>query len=81
MISKDDDYYVKAECSQSKKDDRVLLMFNLEINDPTKAEALNSQNFVCQVTGIVYEVEEFRSPVSVKQCYNCQSFGHLAKTC
>ena len=56
-------------------------MFRLEINDPTEAEALISQNLVCQVTGIVYEVEEFRSLVSVKQCYNCQSFGHSAKTC
>ena len=28
----------------------------------------------------MYEVE-FRSPVSVKQCYNCQSLGHSAKTC
>ena len=26
-------------------------------------------------------MEEFRSPVSVQQCWNCQSFGHLAKTC
>ena len=26
-------------------------------------------------------MEEFRSPVSVKQCYNSQSFGHSAKTC
>ena len=26
-------------------------------------------------------MEEFQSPVSVKQCYNCQSFGHSDKTC
>ena len=56
-------------------------MFRLEINDPTETEALISQNLVCQVTGIVYEVEEFRSPVSVTQCYNCQCFGHSAKNC
>ena len=56
-------------------------MFRLAIDNPTGAEALNSQNLVCQVTGIVYEVEEFRSPVLVKQCYNCQSFRHSAKTC
>ena len=64
---------------KSKKDDRVLPMFRLEINDPTEAEALISQNLVCQVTGIVYEVKELRSPVLVMQCYNCQSFGHSAK--
>ena len=34
-------------------------MFRLEINNPTEAEALISQNLVCQVTGIVYEVENF----------------------
>ena len=26
-------------------------------------------------------MEGFRSPVSVTQCYNCQSFGHSAKNC
>ena len=51
--------YAKAECLKSKKDNRVLPIFQLETNDPTKAEALMSQNLVCQVTGIVYEVEEF----------------------
>ena len=39
------------------------------------------QVLVCQITGIVYKVEEFRSPVSVTQCYNCQSFGHSAENC
>ena len=53
--------YAKAERLKSKKDGRVLPMFRLEINDPTEAEALISQNLVCQATGIVYEVEEFRS--------------------
>ena len=33
----------------------------IEINDPVEAEALISQNLVCQITGIVYKVEEFRS--------------------
>ena len=55
-------------------------MIRPEINDATEADALISQNFVCQVIGIVYEVEEFPSPDSVKQCYNCQSSGHSVKT-
>ena len=45
-------------------------MFRIEINDPTEAEALSSQNLVCQVTDIVYKVEEFRSPVLVRQYFN-----------
>ena len=73
--------YAKAERLKSKKDGRVLSIFQLEITDPTEAEALISQNLVCNVTGIVYKVEEFRALISVMQCYNCQSFGHSAKTC
>ena len=26
-------------------------------------------------------MEEFRTPISVQQCYNCQCFGHTPKTC
>ena len=33
------------------------------------------------MTSIVYKVEEFRSPVLVTQCFNCQSFSHSAKNC
>ena len=73
--------YAKAERLKSKKDGRVLPIFQLEISDPAKAEALLSQNLVCNVTGIVYKVEEFRQPVSVRQCFNCQCFGHSAQNC
>ena len=73
--------YAKAECIKRKKDGRVFPIFRFEINNPTEAEALISQNLVCQVTGIVCQVEEFQSPVSVMQCFNCQSFGHSTKNC
>ena len=73
--------YAKAERYKSKRDGRVLPMFQLEISDPAEAEALLSQNLICNVTGIVYKVEEFRQPVSVRQCFNCQCFGHLAQNC
>ena len=59
----------------------VLQMFKLEIKDEAEAEALISQNLTCHITGIIYKVEEFRSPVSVQQCWNCQSFGHSTKIC
>ena len=36
---------------------------------------------MCNVTGIVQKVEEFRQPVSVRQCFNCQCFGHSAQNC
>ena len=35
--------YAKADCLKSKKDGRVLSIFQLEINDPDEAEALLSQ--------------------------------------
>ena len=73
--------YAKAGRLKSKKDGRVLPIFQLEITDPDEAEALLSQNLACNVTGIVYKVEEFRAPISIMQCYNCQCFGHSAKTC
>ena len=73
--------YVKAERLTSKKDGGVLQMFKLEIKDEAEAEALISQNLTCHITGIIYKVEGCRSPVSVQQCWNCLSFGHLAKTC
>ena len=46
--------YAKAERLKSKTDGRVLPIFQLEINDPTEAETLISQNLVCNVTGIVH---------------------------
>ena len=56
-------------------------MFKLEIKDEAEAEALISQNLTCHITGIIYKIGEIRSPVSVQLCWNCQSFGHSAKTC
>ena len=74
--------YAKAERLKGQKDDRVLPIFQLDISDPDEAEALLSKNLACNITGIVvYQVEEFRKPVSVMQCFNCQSFGHSAKNC
>ena len=73
--------YAKAERLKSKKDGRVLPIFKLGISDPAEAEALISENLMCNVTGIVCQVEEFRRLISVTQCFNCQSFGHSAKNC
>ena len=56
-------------------------MFKLETKDDTEAEALIIENLTCPITGIIYRVEEFRIPISVQQYWNCQSFGHSAKTC
>ena len=39
--------YAKADRLKSKKDGRVLPIFQLEISDPDEAEALLSQNLIC----------------------------------
>ena len=56
--------YAKAERLKIEKDGRVLPIFQLDINDHDEAEALLSQNLACNVTGIVYKVEEFRAPTA-----------------
>ena len=58
--------YAKAERLTSKKDGRAIQMFKWEIKDEAEAEALISQNLTCHITGIIYKIEEFRSPVSVQ---------------
>ena len=66
--------YAKAERLKSKKDGRALPIFR-----PYQSRGSRFTKF--SLPSIVYEAEELRSPVSVTQCYNCQSFGHLAKNC
>ena len=73
--------HAKAERMISKRDGRKLQMFQIELSGSAEAEALISNNLTCPQTGIIFKVEEFRSPISVQQCYNCQHFGHSAKNC
>ena len=42
-------------------------MFQLdhELKDSAKAEAIISKNLTCPQTGIIFKVEEFRTPVLV----------------
>ena len=41
-------------------------MFRLGFNNFAKAKALSLENFTCQVIGIIYEVEEFWSHISIQ---------------
>ena len=56
-------------------------MFKLETKGDTEAVALITEKLACPITGIIKRVEEFRTPISVQQSWNCQNFGHSAKTC
>ena len=73
--------HTKAERMKSKREGRMLQMFQIELSDPAEAEAIISSKVTCPQTGIIFKVEEFRAPISVQQCYNCQNFGHSAKNC
>ena len=73
--------YAKADRLTSKKDGRVLEILKLEIKDDAKAKDWITENLTCPITGIIYRVKEFRTPIFVQQWSNCQSFGHQAKTC
>ena len=37
--------------------------------------------FMCQKTGIIFKVEEFRTMPSILQCFKCQGFVHMAPNC
>ena len=63
---------------KSRRDGRSL---QIELKDPAEAEAVISDNLTCPQTGIIFKVEEVVTQISVRQCYNRQNFGHLAKTC
>ena len=56
-------------------------MFQIELKDPAEAEAIVSNNLTCLQTGIIFKVEKFRALILVRQCCNCQNFGHSAKNC
>ena len=43
--------------------------------------ALISAKFVCQKTGIIFKVEEFRTTPSIQQCVKCQDFGNKTPNC
>ena len=73
--------YAKAERMKSRRDGRSIQMFQIELKDPGEGEAIISENLTCPQIGIIFKVEEFRAPVSVRQCYNFQNFGHLAENC
>ena len=66
---------------KSRRDGRSLQMFQIELKNPAEAEATISNNITCSQTGIIFKVEEFRAPISVPQCYNCQNCGHSITHC
>ena len=73
--------HAKAERMKSKRTGRDLPFIKLKCDDPNQAEALISGGLICQKTGIIFKVEEFRITPSIQQCFKCQGFGHKALNC
>ena len=71
----------EAERMTSKRSGRDLPFIKIKCDDPKQAEALISGGFICQKTGIIFKVEEFRTTPSIQQCFKCQGFGHKAPNC
>ena len=71
--------YIKDENMKSRKDGRSLKMFQLELKYPAEVKALISENLTCRQTGIIFKVEDFRAPILVRQCCNCQKFRTLGQ--
>ena len=73
--------HAEAERMKSNRTGKDLSFIKIKSDDPKQAEALISGGFVCQKTGIIFRVEEFKRTPSILQCYKCQGFGHKAPNC
>ena len=73
--------HAEAERMTSKRSGRDLPFIKIKCDDPKQAEALILGGFICQKTGIIFKVEEFRTTPSIQQCFKCQGFGHKAQNC
>ena len=73
--------HAEAERMKSKRTGKDLPFIKIKSDDPKQAEALPSGGLVCQKTGIIFRVEEFKTTPSILQCFKCQGFGHKALNC
>ena len=64
-----------------KEQVKTCHFIKIKSDDPKQAEALISGGLICQKTGIIFKVEEFRITPSFQQCFKCQDFGHKAQNC
>ena len=66
---------------KSKRSGKELPFIKIKSDDPKQTQALISGGLVCQKTGIIFRVEEFKTTPSILQCFKCQGFGHKAPNC
>ena len=73
--------HAESERMKSKRSGRDLLFIKIKFDNVKQAEALISGELICQKTGIIFKVEEFRTTPSIQQCFKWQGFGHKAPNC
>ena len=73
--------HAEAERMKSKTTGKELPFIKIKSDDPKQAEAQLSGGLICQKTGIIFRVEEFKITPSILQCFKCQGFGHKAPNC
>ena len=54
---------------KSERTGKDLHLFKIKSDDPKQAEALISGGLVCQKTGIIFRVEEFKATPSILQMF------------
>ena len=73
--------HAEAERMKSKRSDRDLPFIKIKCDNLKQAEALISGGLICQKTGIIFRVKEFRTIPLIQQCFKYQGFGHKAPNC
>ena len=73
--------HAEAERMKSERTGKDLPFIKIKRDHPKQAEALISRGLVCQKTGIIFRVEQFKTTPSILQCFKCQGFGHKSPNC
>ena len=73
--------HAEPERMKSKRTGKDMPFIKIKSDDPKQAESVISGGLVCQKTGIIFRVEEFKTTPSILQCFKCQGFRHKAPNC
>ena len=73
--------HAEAERIKSKRSGKDPPFIKMKSDNPKQAKALLLGGLVCQKTGIIFRVEEFKTTPSILQCFNCQGFVNKAPNC
>ena len=73
--------HAEAERIKSKRTGRDLPFIKIMCDNPKQAEALILGGLICQKTGTIFKVKEFRITPPIQQSFKCQGFGHKAQNC